>query len=283
MKYEFKTLYDPGTAKVREDKFVAAPPFFAVFDGASGLYHPDTGPQKFDGVAGGQKAVELAVEAVKNAPSSDSIEDVALRINEALRKFIKANALDPAHPENLPGMEFAAAKVSDAGIDIIQGGDTFAVWVKKDGRSGATPNQNYSYEKALIELLQPLIEKHKGDGKAYWQEYLPLIAKARRERANKGGAKDYVVLNGDPAVEKVWNKIAFAPGDLQKLFLFTDGFVDFPETRDEKTMAALIAETYAQGGFSKLLSRIREIETHELKKRHIDHAEATAIAIEFAV
>lgn len=281
LEYQFKTLYDPGTAKVLEDKFVAAPPFFGVFDGMSGLYHPSAGPQMFGGVAGGQKFVELAADVVKRADSGEPLADVASRINDELRRFVEENGLDASHPEDSPGMEFTLAKVSDEGIEIIQGGDAFAVWVKQDGSSGATPNQNYLYEKELLDLLQPLTIKYPADKDAVWKEYLPLLGELRRERANRGRSGDYVVLNGDPASAQFWNRKKFAPGELKQLFLFTDGLVDFPDTRDEHALARLVAETYARGGLAALFARIREIEKKELGERHIDQAEATGIAITF--
>src|SRR3990167_2059163 len=173
MDYKVETLYDPGTAEPLEDTFVAVAPFFAVFDGVSGVYHPSEGWRSFGGRSGGQIVVALAEEELQKAFPTDTASEVMRRINARVREF--AHAQELTQPRDLPGTAFALAKVADAGVELIQGGDAFAVWQSKEGTQGATPNQNYRNEAELVEVVRRLVQKHNGDTRALWDEYIPVL------------------------------------------------------------------------------------------------------------
>jgi hypothetical protein len=275
------TLYDSGTAQPLEDRFVVAAPFFAVFDGVSGIYHPDRGWTDYGGKSGGQHVVDIAEEEIRKASSTDSVRTVMERINGAVRLFVERSGLSYDEIEHVPGAPFALAKVGEDSVELIQGGDALAVWRTKIGRIGATANQNYAFETNLLAFLNPLIEREHGDRKAIWEHYIPFLSNERRLHANGPAPDDYVYLNGDPRGPGVWQEFEFEAGELDRLILFTDGIVDFPETPDTDALAHLILSTYDAGGVDALLARIRAIESKEVGKRHINHAEATIIALEF--
>ncbi len=276
MNYKIKTLYDPGSAEPLEDRLVEAAPFFGVFDGVSGLYHPSVGWRSFDGKSGGQHVVDIAEHEMKNALAVDSAEDVLKRVNTSVSQFVQAHGLNESH--DIPGTAFAVAKVTDKGVEVVQGGDAFAVWQCRDGTVGATANPNYTNESRLLEVVRSFMEKNHGDKAMMWNEYFPTLKEAKKLANKEGG---YVVLNGDPQGEVFWQKKSFAPDELKTLLLVTDGLVAFEETKEEVAMAHTLLATYAKDGVSGLLARVRDTEKTGGEKRHISQAEATVLVIDF--
>ncbi len=270
-----ETLYDPGTGNPLEDRFVVVAPFYAVFDGVSGLYHPAEGWRAFDGKSGGQRVVDIAERVINNVSAHDSAFDVTQRINAEVREFSEAHGL--SEPHDVPGAAFTIAKVTDDGIELVQGGDVFAVWQLKDGTTDATPNQGYANEASLLVEIEQLMQKHGGNKEKMWDEYMPILKEAKK-RANT--ADGYVVLNGDPAGEDLWFRKTFAPGELKILLLVSDGLTAFEETMDKKSLAHTLIGAFEQGNVQGLLDRVRHREGDETH-RHIKFAEATAIALQF--
>lgn len=274
MELRVSSIYDAGTAQPLEDKAIEAVPFYAVLDGVSGVYHPGEGWRKFDGKSGGQAVVEIAETCFKSASAGLSAREVLSEINARVRDFVQAGSL--TEPKDIPGTVFAAAKVDAQGIEVVQCGDSFAVWEMQDGSVGATPNQNAATEERLLGTVRTIAAKYPGDKDALWREYTPILAEAKKA-INRGG---HVVLNGDKAGEGLWFCRSFAVGELKTLLLVTDGMVTFEESKDEVAMARLLVDTYKQGGVERLLARIRTVSGLEAAQ-HIRHAEATAVALEF--
>lgn len=286
------TIYNPGTAKILEDKFIVRPPFFGVLDGVSGLYDPAIGPMLFDGKSGGQKVVEIIENVFSFAKESEGLEDVVKKANVAVRDFCVSNNIPLDRADLLPGATFAFAKIGEDKVEIVQGGDCFAVWKKTNGEVGVTLNQNFSDEEEKIGILKEIIRKHGGNRDSAWKEYMPIAARFKIERVNpaepyrsRGAGKDQekksVVLNGQPEGEKLWYRNALPRDELKTLLLLTDGMIEFEESRSPKKMAEIIFETYRRGGLEDMLSRIRDIEQKRPYTTHIAQAEATAVAIEF--
>lgn len=279
--YRVRALYDPGTASPLEDRFVAAPPFFAVFDGVSGLYDPSIGPREFDGRSGGRRVVDLAVAELERAAPTDTVEMVLERINSSVRTFAKKEGLDLDEPADLPGTEFAIVKISDAGMEFVQGGDTLIAWQYIDGTIDATKSQTSVYETGLMGKIAELMHKNGGNRAAFWKDYIPFAREERRQHANQGTSEDYVVLDGDPRVLALSQKKVFTHGELKRVMLFSDGLADLAEMGDETTLAATLFKTLDERGIGGLCERVRSLEEKQKGIRHIDQAEATALVIEF--
>lgn len=281
MDFKIKTIFDSGEAKFLEDEIVLQSPFFGVLDGVSGLYNPIIGPTLYDGKTGGQKAIEIVREAFIRANASDELLAVIKTANAALRKFSESNGININRADLLPGMAFAFVKIMNDEVEIIQASDCYAAWEKTNGEIGATPNQNFFDEEEKIEIFKNIIEKHSGDlGKA-WTEYMPIYAKLRIERINKDLPKKTVLLNGQLAGENYWSKIIIPQKELKTLLLFTDGMVEFSESRNVDEMSKLIFDAYRRQNLPGMLSRIREIENTRRQATHVKNAEVAAIAIEF--
>ncbi|MBI3046057.1 MAG: hypothetical protein HYY86_00720 [Candidatus Harrisonbacteria bacterium] len=281
MDFRVKTLYDSGTAKILEDRLVFHPPFFGVLDGVSGLYDPAVGPRLFGGKSGGQKAVEIVDEVFTQANDSDELIAVVKKANARLREFSESQGIDMNRADLLPGMAFAFVKIGEDGIQILQGGDCYAVWEKTNGEIGATSNQNILNEEECINIINNIIKKYHGDRNRAWLEYMPISAKLRIERVNKNLDKKAVVLNGQSGAENSWYKTTLPLKELKTLLLFTDGMIEFAESRNADEMGKVILGAYHRQGLVGMLSRIREIESKRTHMTHIAQAEATALAIEF--
>lgn len=281
MSFRIESIYDPGTASILEDRLVIHPPFYGVLDGVSGLYYPDKGPSLFNSFSGGQKVVQLVAATFESASPDDSLEKVVLRANAVVRKFIHDHRIDIKRGDLTPGAMFVFAKIDNDKIEIIQGGDCFAVWRTTEGSVFCTPNPNYNHESSQMEALNSIFKKYKGDRVMAWREYLPRASLMRKERANKSGDRGYVVLNGGVGTRKLWNKYMLSRRESSLLLLFTDGLVKLEETKYEKKMGERIVDLYNKKGWSAVLARIRKWESSDKLARHIDHAEATGIAMHF--
>jgi hypothetical protein len=280
MDLRIQTIYDSGMAKFLEDGLVVQAPFFGVMDGVSGLYDPTAGPRLFNGRSGGQKAIEIMNEAFVRSNDSDELSAVVKKVNDMLREFSGSHGIDMNRADLLSGTTFAFAKISEDKVEVIQGGDCYAVWEKISGEIVTTANQNFFDEEEKIGILNGIIEKNRGDLGKSWVEFMPISAKLRIERVNSDLEKRTIVLNGQLKGEGSWNKIILPRKDLKTLILFTDGMTEFSESRDTDVMGKAIFAAYHTHGLAGMLLRIRDIENKRTQTTHIKHAEATALAIE---
>jgi hypothetical protein len=178
-------------------------------------------------------------------------------------------------------MMFVFAKIAEDKVEIIQGGDCYAVWKKTNGEISATPNQNFSDEEEKIKIFDNIVKKHHGNLNEAWAEYILISARLKIERANKNSEKRTVILNGQTGGEGNWFKMIFPRKELMTLLLLTDGMIEFGESRDTEKMSKIIFDAYSDQGLSGMLSRIRGIENRRTGVTYIKHAEATALALEF--
>ena len=112
-----------------------------------------------------------------------------------------------------------------------------------------------------------------------WQEFGPILSAMRRRDVNK--QHGYGLLNGQAELKDVWQKVILPIKEISLLFIFTDGFIYYPESKNEKFLAEKTYKLYQKGGLEAILNETRIAETMEKKTSHIDYGEATAIAIEF--
>ena len=157
-----KVLYDQGSARIPEDGIVFQPPYFyGALDGISGIYLPHEGPKLFDGRTGGQFASHAVSFACGAALAEESLENILRKANTMIRGFSEKNGLSLQEPELLPSVVFAVASITQKSINILQGGDSLAVWLMKDGTTGGTPNRTFTFEEELLNTIAGLMGKHK--------------------------------------------------------------------------------------------------------------------------
>lgn len=285
-------LYDQGSAKFPEDGIIFTPPYygggadetnlfyFGVTDGVSGIYLPQEGPRFFHGRTGGQCASSAITRAFGSALPGEYLEDILLEANNMIRRLSKANGLSLEESEFLPSATFVVVSVIQKSINILQGGDSLAVWLNKDGTIGGTPNQAFVYEEDLLNIVSALMKKHGKDRQKMWEEFRPVLVNKRRANTNNAQG-NFALINGQSEVEKFWQKFILRREDVALLILFSDGFVPFEWTRDEKYLAEKVVSLYQVGGLYAILKETRVVAEQKKYSSHEDCAEATAIAIEF--
>ena len=277
---KIEAIYDTGTASPQEDQLIFKQPFFfGVADGVSGLYLPEEGPTLYEGRTGGQMVCDVLLKTIVTASPKESLLRIMLNANQA----IAAHQTYPLEEsEMLGGATFAVAKFTNEQIIIIQAGDCFALWVSKNGKIGITKNQVFHHDTQMRQEIARLMEKHGGNQQKMWQEFRPFLAHYRRQQMNnKNHPHGYGVLNGQPNAKEMWAEFILFREEIKLLLLFTDGLIYYSDSEKEQFFAEKVYELYKKGGLGTILKETRIAEEKEKTTSHIDHAEATAIAIEF--
>lgn len=274
-------LYDQGSARISEDCILFKPPrFFGAIDGVSGLYTPKEGPELFDGSkTGGQIASQAICGAFELARAKASLAEILEDANSTIRETSMVNGLIIEESEFLPAAAFVVADVGYDSIKIMHGGDCLAIWAMKDGSVNGISNPMFSYEQENIAVIARLMKKHRGDRQKMWEELGPILAEKRRRSINTAGG--YAVLNGQTEALGLVQKLSLVLKEVSLLILFSDGFVPFEETQSGAHLAEWVVGLYKAGGLQFVLKQTREAAEPNKSSSHEDHAEATAIAIEF--
>lgn len=277
LKIESEVIYSPGTAERREDGFILNLPFLGVVDGISPAHSPKIPLKLFEGMNGGEIARKIILETFYTASPSLSLKNVVLNSNQKIREFHLNQGIPLEQSHLMAGATFAFAKIRKT-VEIIQGGDCFAIWVI-DSKIRITKDQTQLA--AHHRLIAGLMKKYKRDREKMWDEFYPHLCALRQRDYNQEIKTGFAVLNGQPWVRKLWQRIEIPLRDLRLLLLFSDGFVPADERTNEGKMAKRVITLYQKKGLTGVLERTRRIEEQGKKKRHIDHEEATAIAIKF--
>ena len=280
--YRVTLDYGQGTATRKEDAAAARKPLFAAFDGVSNVNSPDTGPRLIDGRSLGQIIGDIAKEVFERPwqQGSDSLEGRLLTANQEIRDKLCAAGLDLSRPDTTGGATFATAAVGRNEVDILQGGDSFAIWEMENGITGAVTNQLYQIDSMGGLIIAYLMRHFKGDRTEMWKVYGPQFMAPRiREFANKPGG--YALLNGDPAIKKHWQFRSLRRVQLKTLLLFTDGLIPKEQTASPAVLIPWVLSRFKEGGIEKIKADAWDLEEAEKATTHEDHPEYTALALEF--
>lgn len=274
---EIETIYSPGTSKRQEDGRIENWPFLGVVDGVTATHSPKRPPTLFDGMSGAEIVRKIILETFCTAKLDSPLKKVILQANQRIRKFQTAQGIPLERSDLLAGAVFVFVKVAET-IEIIQGGDCFAIWVI-NSKIGITKNQTYLANHH--QLIAELMEKYEGNREEMWDEFYSYLCALRRRDYNQPIKTGFAVLNGQPWVSKCWQEIEIPLQNLELLLLFSDGFVPVEERGNEKELAKKVVALYFKEGLNGILERTRRIEEQRKRSSHIDHEEATAIAINF--
>lgn len=277
-----ETFYDPGRPDRRkEDQDINNLRFVGVVDTYSAPHSSEEPQQLFNGLTGGQMVCNAILQVFSSANPSLSLERVVLQANEAIANQ-QRNLFHSGDLGNLAGASFALAKIEERAIEILQGGDCYALWVRGSGKLGRhigiTKNYFYPYEYQLRKRIAELMEKHQGDRDKAWVDFCPELRQKRAENTNV----KYAVLNGRLGLEKLWQKIEIPLSNLVLLMLFSDGLVPFSQSEDEQELAPSMIRRFMEGGFESIIEWTREVENVEDERSHEAHSEATGQVIWFS-
>lgn len=282
---EIKLLYDLPEGIIPEDGFVFSPPFFlGVSDGVSGLYMPDKGPVLFGGKSGGRMVSDVISKTFLTAASKeDSLEEFIIRANEEVRGIQESLGFyEESHTDLLAGATFAIAKLgNENGIEIIQCGDAFAVVETHEGKVLATRNQTFQHDTEARKIIAELMRKHGENRREMWRQFGPILSQMRLRNVNRKTEAGYGLLNGQSSFKDFCQRIVVPQDQVHLVLLFTDGLIYYPDSKNETLLAQKVLSLYWQGGLGAILEETRKKEAAEKEVSHVDHAEATAIAIEF--
>lgn len=271
-------IYDKGTVKNIEDGLVINPPFYGVIDGTSEPKYFIGRGISFDGLSSGEKVRQIILETFYAAKNNESLEKIILRSNEKLKNLWRKRKISLDHSDLIAGAAFVFVKINSQKIEIIQGGDCFALWVSKSGKVGITKNQVYLHGLEAEKIIAELMKKHGGNRKKMWLEFYKPLCQLRLRDNNKKTKTGFAILNGQPSLKKCWQKIKIPVKELKFLLLFSDGFVPF---KKDNQMAKETVKFYQKGGLNCILKNKRKYEKRTEKKSYRVFDEATAIAIEF--
>jgi len=276
-------IYSQGTAEKREDGFIVNPPFFGVVDGFSAPYHYKMEQNFFDEMSGGEMVRQVVLETFYGAKPNSSLEDLILQVNRRIGEIQTAQRIPIDRSDLLAGASFAFVKVKVEAetIEVIQGGNCFAVWQHVSGKIGTTKNQAFYHEADANLEISLLLEKHKGNRKEMWVDFYPILCKMRRRDYNNPNSETgFAVLNGQSQLAQCWQKVEIPLREIEILLLYTDGFTRLA-LNGEKRELKLLVSIYQKERLNQILKETRQIETKLKKSSYIDYQEATAVAVKF--
>jgi len=277
-----ETLYDSGTAKDSEDGLVIAPPFFGVIDGLSAPYSPEVEKFLFDGMSGGQMVQSTALQTFYGATPNSSLKEVILRANQIVGQTQTLQGIPPDQAGRLAGASFVFLKVESDSIQIFQAGDSLAVWSYSSGEVGATENQAYGHVSKNLATIAELMERHCDNRGKMWVEFCPILSERRYRDFNKRTRTGFAVLNGQQTIERFWQEITLPTQRLERILLFTDGFIwKYEETANPMKIAERMIHGYQGLSLSAILNAKRAKEVERIRGSYVDEEEATALNLHF--
>lgn len=280
MKIErIETIYGPGSSGKEEDNYCRNHPLYVVVDGFSAPYNNERPSILFDGLTGGAMVSKTVVETF-SAPGADSLslEQLAIQANDKVRSIQEGQGIPIDRADLLAGAAFVFAKVGAKTVEIIQGADCLALWVYSSGHIGIiNKNSVYKQDEEAYRIIAELRKKY--NEKEMWVPFYPYLCELRLRYHNK----IFPVLNGQPWFSDLWKTIEIPLYGLELLMLFSDGFVPFEETSEERinNLAERVVSLYQKGGLRAVLEETRTTQLNKKEERHIAFDEATALAIVF--
>lgn len=309
-------IYDQGSSHYREDGLVIHQNLLGVLDGVSAPYAPKYPPKMFNNLSGGEMVARLVEQFFGTVTLSRygamlGLVPIALPEQNLLTEVLAANAavreaqlnfgINVEDAGEVAGVTFAIAKIRKETVEIIQTGDCFALWVKKDGSITITRNQVRPHDELMnaeilrlqrevakenfgIELEEATQEQRGVIRKEMWNQFYHILREGRRHDANNIVSPTYYgLMNGDPRLSEVMFTIQLSRHELRTLILFSDGMVSWEIMKgmNDKELASRIYADYREGGLTRLLCIARGIEKKTEAINYVDAAEATAIALDF--
>ena len=300
--------FGAGTADWIQHGHVISPTIFAVFDGVSTPYSPKN-PKKYYGreqLSSGALIVQRTCANIQKTAfgietRESDVRKIMLQANRAIMDLQQCYDMPLHDPALLPGATFAVAAIGESSVDIMQTGDSYAVWQIKNGSCFITKNQLLEHDvKWGDPIFREIQRKHRkhfsatgnelevseeqlvAARTATWDEYYDLwIPKRREDINNPNSPSGFGLLNGQPEAKGCWFQTSVPREEINLLILFTDGLIDYASFKNDGELKEYIIRTYRQNGLRGILSKKRRWEKLHAKSNYVDQTEATAIAIEF--
>lgn len=275
-----------GQKNPREDGEIICPPFYGVIDPFSAPYDQEHPMQTFGGLSGGQLLRAVAKNTFERMPTTTSLRRALLQVNSRLHLAFAQEGMGLKADER-PGASFVFCKEEDGKLHIVQGGDSRAAWIRRDGRVGITPCLFTPHEKILRDEIArlKLIQGHTGAG---WpKRFYEFLCRSRREKSNKF----YPVLNGQYGLLRIVRFFSVPIKSLTMVILFTDGMIEWNTVgrRSDRFVVHYIRDCFERDDstreagctFHYIMEQTRQAEINFAETSHVKHAEATCMVITF--
>lgn len=293
-----EVLFDCGSSKKQEDGYFVNHPFYGVLDGASAPHSKTSPLTLFDGLTGGEMAVRTVETVFRSASTNDAPDRLILKAGRKIGRVQIERGI-PSESDRLAGTTFAIAKIGKDVLEIVQAGDCFVLWKTIGGELEITKNQlahhDWMLREEITRLMQEIArerglnlenlddEQRNEIREEMWIRFLPLLHEARRKHANNPlSPHGYGILNGDPRIRGLLQKFTLRSQETELVILFSDGMIPFHliQPDQETQIAETFYRSWQKGGLDEILRVAREREEESKRGSHVDHAEATAIAIQ---
>lgn len=277
-------VYIRGTSPYNEDGLVINQPLsiFGVTDGFSAPWNPNKGAYLFPGDLSGGEMVSRTIEAAfLQARPEDLLSDIILRANKKVGEIQTRAGFSLDDAGQLAAASFVFARIKRQKVEIIQGGDSLAVWLFNDGRAGATKNLAYPHVSGNLDIIAGLMEKYGNDKGKMWEKFGPALSQYRTEDINNPSSEDcFALINGQAQLEKYWQTIEIPTDQLKCLLLFSDGLVNYQSTADEKSLTQILEVDYKYFSILDIIQK-RKFEKSTEKASYTGQDETTAIMLTF--
>lgn len=240
-------------------------------DAVSGFHSPRVVNRMFltdDGeMTGGQAVGRILQQTIISPPACPSLAEILLAANARIAKFATIHGLSLNRSDDLPAIDFAAARVTLDTVEVIQLGDCCAVWQLRSGEIFATENQAAEFERRL----RPLRIKYSGG--EFWINAEQVFRQCRLDLTNKPRSQGgYATLNGQPDVAQCWYRTVLTRKDVALLLLFTDGLVPPEHLFNSAALGQQMVAAYTYGGWNSVVAAKGRLENIN---------EGTGLALEF--
>lgn len=277
-------LIDKGTVERPEDCILVntAAGIVGVVDGVDGFFPPSVERPMYFDQTGGQFVGSHLNSVMQAASSEDSLRQLVIDGNRALGEILEAAGLDLRESEKVPGAVGVIAKVDRKAevIHLVCWGDVLALWQNFQGEVFHSRNQVLAHDLEYETVVAELMTKYNGDRSRMWEEYIPILTPARRERVNNPHHdKGFGLFNGQEEFGQMIQEIVLPMDRVHSLMLVGDGFVGRTALRDIDTHATRILSSFREQGLHQILQGVRAEQESQKRTSHVHLPEATAFGM----
>lgn len=215
-----------GSSLINEDAFILneKAQIYGVVDGATSV----SPYQNAKGETGGYIASQLLATFFQQASKTQSLRDIVLEANQALRSAMVEAGVDVSQKADLWCAAFIIVRINETNIEYIQAGDCMLFAKYEDNTIRVMTHSQVAHLDGRTLKKAMDLRKH---GKTSRDHLLPTL-RANRTKANT--LSGYSVLNGEPPFADFLEAGTFNRACLSKLYLISDGLFSPTESADKK-------------------------------------------------
>lgn len=232
-------------------------------------YHSPSKPRRIvrfcgDYVDSAQLVGRLVVKHILGSPAGLTLKELFQHANGAVGVALAEQNFPMDVAADLPGLDVSAVQIKGNDIELVQCGDSLAMWQNVDDTCSGTRNQVFDLEMDRRPLVWSLREQGISGG-SLWDhpEWERLYRQHREMYKNRPGKFGNATINGQPGFNDLLYWVGLSRERVRRLLLITDGFVEYEETGNVPQLAEKLFWLYDEVGLrgiaeTKGLDRIKE-------------------------